>query len=119
KATGVEAHEARELRDAEDLVAGDIADVRTTMERERVMFAERIKADRALDDLRVTSLDALGPLRREYRAQLRIAVVAGGRVEERAHEPPWRLARAGRVEIEPERLEDLGRVALETLPVRG
>ena len=65
----------------------------------------------------VESLDGLGPLRREHRSQLRIAVVAGGRVEERPHEPPRRVARARRVEVEPECLEDLGRVALETRPV--
>src|SRR5262249_5996075 len=71
-----------------------------------------------LDDLRVTPLDALRPLGREHRAQLRITVVARGRVEERPHEPARRLTGARRVEIQAERLEDLGGVALKTGPVR-
>src|SRR6185437_7278137 len=63
--------------------------------------------------------DAFRALGGEHRAQLRVAVVAGGRVVERTHEPLRRLARAGRVEVEAERREDLGRVPLETRPVGG
>src|SRR5206468_725976 len=61
EAARVEPHETRELRDAEDLVAGHVADVGATVERKRVVLAQRVEADRALDDLRVTSLDAFGP----------------------------------------------------------
>ena len=118
EAPRVEPHEPRELRDAEDLVAGDVADVGAAVERQRMVLAQRVEADRALDDLRVAPLDALGPLGREERAQLRVAVVAGRRVEERLQEAPRRVARAGRVEVEAERREDLGGVALEPRPVR-
>ena len=88
------------------------------MERQRVVLAERVEPDGALDDLRVAALDACGPLGREERAQLRVAVVAGRRVVQRPHEAPRRVARARRVEVEPERGEDLGGVALEARPVR-
>ena len=113
----VEPHEPRQLGDAEDLVAGDVADVRAAVERQRVVLAERVEADRALDDLGMRALDAGGPLGREERAQLRVAVVARRRVVERAQEALRRVARARRVEVEAERLEDLGRVPLEPRPV--
>ena len=118
EAARVEPHEAGELGDAEDLVAGDIADVGAPVEGQRVMLAQRVEADGALDDLRVAPLDALRALGREDRAQLRVAVVAGGRVEERLHEPARRVSSTGCVEVEAERREDLGGVALEPSPVR-
>ena len=46
-------------------------------------------------------------LGRERGRELRVAVVARGRLVQRAQEPLRRLARAGRLEIHPERLEDL------------
>src|SRR5690349_8603053 len=59
---GIETDEPRQLRDAEDLVGRDVADVRRAVERERVMLAEREERDRALHDLAVRAGDALGPL---------------------------------------------------------
>src|SRR4051812_50054923 len=44
----IEADEARELRDAEDLAVGDVRDVRLAVERERMVLAEREERDRAL-----------------------------------------------------------------------
>src|SRR5439155_3229230 len=118
EAPGVKPNEPRQLRDAEDLVACDVADVRTPVERQGMMLAERVKADRSLDDLRVAPFHALGPLGREERAQLRVAVVACRRVVERAQEAPRRVTRARCVEIQAERLEDLGGVPLEVRPLR-
>ena len=46
-----EAHEARQLRDADDPLACDVADVRGAEERQRVVLAEALERDRALDDL--------------------------------------------------------------------
>src|SRR5262249_59463206 len=73
EATCIEPHETCELRDAENFVAGDIADVGAAMERERVVLAQGVEADGALDDLRVTPLHAFRPFGREHSAQLRIA----------------------------------------------
>ena len=56
-------------------------------------------------------------LGRERRAQLRVAVVACGRVEHRLQEPLRRLLRPGRVQLHAERREDLADVALVALPV--
>ena len=46
-----QAHEPRQLRDADDPVAGDVADVRDAVERQRVVLAEALERDRPLDDL--------------------------------------------------------------------
>jgi hypothetical protein len=73
----VETHEPRQLRDAEDLVAGDVADVRDAVERQRVMLAEREERDRPFDDLAVQAGRALRPLRGKRGTQLRVAVVPG------------------------------------------
>src|SRR5207247_7985068 len=115
-ATRVEADEARELRDPEDLVARDVADERAAMERQPVMLAESVEADRSFDDLRMASLDAVRPFAREQRAELGIAVVARRCVVQRLEKALRRLARAGRIEIEAERGENLGCMPLEALP---
>ena len=52
-------------------------------------------------------------LGREGRQQLRVAVVAVGRVEQRPDEPARGLGRARRRQLHPERVEDLGGVPLE------
>src|SRR5439155_9669889 len=95
----------------------EVRDVRLAVERQCVVLAQGEGRDGALDDLAVTSLDAHGALRRERRAQLRVAVVAGGRVEHRTQESLRRLARAGRVQVHAERLEDLGHVTLVARPL--
>ena len=59
----VEAHEPRQLRDAEDLAAGDVRDVRGAVERQRVVLAEREERDRPLDDLAVRAVDAVAAAR--------------------------------------------------------
>src|SRR5437016_3934909 len=110
EATSVEPHEPCELRDAEDLSVGDVGDVRDAVERQRVVLAEREERDRALED------QAAAALRRERGPQLRIAVIAGGRVVERAQKTLRRLPGAGCVRLQPEGGEDLLDVALEALP---
>ena len=50
EAARVEADESRQLRDADDLVARDVRDVRGAVERQRVMLAQRVERDRAFDD---------------------------------------------------------------------
>src|SRR4029079_19382087 len=78
--TREQAHEARQLRDADDLLARDVADVREAVERERVVLAQALERDRPLDDLARRRAMAVA-LRRERREQLRLALVSGGRVE--------------------------------------
>src|SRR5207245_829852 len=87
EAACIEAHEPRQLGDAQDLLACDVADVRGAVERQRVVLAEREEGDRAFHDLTVRSLDSGGPLRRKRGAELGVAVVAGGRIEERLEKP--------------------------------
>ncbi len=90
---GVELDEARQLRDADDLGAGDVGDVRGAEERQRMVLAQAVERDRTLDDLADEAPSASPrPLGRERRQQLRVAVVAGGRVVERPQEPLRRLA---------------------------
>ena len=62
-----------------------------------------------------------GPVRlgREGGRQLRLAVVAGGRVEQRARNRSRRVARPRRVEVHPERLEDLRHRCPVARPVLG
>ena len=114
-----QAHQPGELRDADDLVAGDVADVRDAVERQRVVLAEAEERDRPLDDLAGEPSTTLRRLARERGQQLLVAVVAGGRIVQRPEEPRRRLARAGRVEIHAERREDLADVLLEAPPLRG
>ena len=60
EAAGVEADETRQLRDAEDLRAGDVRHVRDAVERQRVVLAEREERDRALDDLAAGAVGGAG-----------------------------------------------------------
>src|SRR5919198_5265344 len=83
---GEDPYEPRQLRDADDPLASDVADVRDAVERERVVLAEGAERDRPLDDLGEHRLRPVGRLRRERRQQLRIALVARSRVVERAQE---------------------------------
>src|SRR5581483_11436941 len=86
---------------------------------ERMVLAERGEADRALDDLRRRGVGAVPALAREGGEQLRVAVVAAGRVVQRPQEPLRGLARTGGVERHPERGEDLRDVLAVAVPVRG
>ena len=91
--------------------------MRVPEERERVVLAEGGEGDRALDDLRERLSRGAVALRRERRHQLGIPVVARGRVVQRSQEPLGRGPRARRVERQAERLEDLGDVPAEPVPV--
>src|SRR5207248_5369587 len=113
------AYDALEIGDPDDLVSGDVADVGDAEERQRVMLAERGEGDRALDDLAGRRVDDVPALGRERGHELRVALVACGRVEEGAQETLGRLPRSGRVEIHAERGEDLADVAAEAAPLAG
>src|SRR5258707_12089559 len=80
---------------------------------------EAVEGARALDGRSAEGAVRAAPFGREGGEELRVAVVAGGRVVERAEEALGRLAGAGRVRLEPERGEDLGHVAAIALPVGG
>jgi len=90
---------------------GRYPDVGDAEERQRVVLAEGRERDRAFDHEAAAALD------RERGQQLRVALVAGGRLEQRAQEPLRRVAGTRRVEVHAERLEDLGDVAAKALPV--
>src|SRR5581483_11525002 len=117
EATRVEADEPRQLRDTQDLVARDVADVRRAVERQRMVLAQREERDRALDDLAVPAVCMARPLGWKGRPELRVAAVASGRVEHRLQEPARRVTRARCVELHPERREDLADVRLVASPV--
>ena len=51
EALAEEPDEPRQLRDADDLVPGDVADVRDAVEGQSMVLAERVERDRPLDDL--------------------------------------------------------------------
>ena len=51
EALGEQADEPCELRDADDLLAGDVADVGDAVEGQSVVLAQRVERDRPLDDL--------------------------------------------------------------------
>ena len=72
-----QSHESRELRDADDLVAGDVCDMSDSVERQRVVLAETDKGDWPFDDL-AGHFESLSCFARECRVQLRVSVVAGG-----------------------------------------
>ena len=114
-----QAHEPRQLRDADDLVAGDVAHVCDAVERQRVVLTEADERDRPLDDLPGERERELRRLARKGGHQLLVAVVAGRRVVERTQEPRRRLPRPRRGQVHPERSEDLADVLLEAPPLRG
>src|SRR6185312_5245650 len=105
-----------QLRDADDPLVRDVADMSEPVERQRVVLAERVEGDRPFDDLADEAVLGDAALGRESGQQLGIAVVAGGRVVERSQEALRRSRRAGRVEVHPERREDLRHRPLETTP---
>jgi len=112
-----EPDEPCELRDTEDLAVRDVRDVRDSVKRQRVVLAEREERDRSLDDLAAAAVDSGRALGWECRAELRVAVVSGGRVDHRLEESARGVARTGRMEIHAERAEDLGDMALVALEV--
>ena len=83
-----------QLADPDDLLVGDVPDVRPPEERQDVVLAQGEERDRPLDDLRQLAVGAAVALGREGGQQLRVAVVAVGRVEQRPDEPARGLGRA-------------------------
>src|SRR5207253_9154434 len=83
----------------------------------RMVLAEREERDRPLDDLAVPPVDVARTLGRKCGPELRVAVVARGRVEHGPEKSLRRLLRPGRSEIHAERSEDLTEVALVARPV--
>ena len=87
EAAGEEADEAGQLGDADDSLAGDVADVGVAGERERVVLAERGERDRPFDDLRERLLSRRRRSRSGTSSRAWVALVPGGRVVERTQEP--------------------------------
>src|SRR5260370_30459586 len=90
EAASKDAHEPRQLGDADDLLVRDVADVRMPVERERVVLAQREEFDGTLDRLRDAAVRAATAFGREGREQLGIAFVPVGGVEQRVYEAEWR-----------------------------
>src|SRR5712664_1130498 len=95
----------------------DVADIRVTVERKRVVLAERVELDRSLDDLADVAVRPAVALSRESSQKLGVTLVAAGRLEQRVDVTSRRFSRAGGIEVHPQGLEDLGRVAFELLPL--
>src|SRR5258708_37553454 len=95
----------------------DVADVRVAVERKRVVLADREALDRAFDDLADVAVGAAMALGRKGGEELGVALVPGGGVKQRAQVALGGCEGAGGVELHAERLEDLGRVTLELLPL--
>ena len=76
EALAEETDKPRQLRDADDLVAGDVADVRDAVEGQSMVLAERVKRYRPLDDLSQWLRARRLRLGRERRQEFRVAVVA-------------------------------------------
>src|SRR5205807_5877188 len=116
---GPEADEPGQLGDPDDLFVRDVADIRVAHEGQRVMLAEGDERNGPLHDLvdlaRCTAL-AFGRKRGE---QLRIALVAVGRVVQGADEAARGLRGPRGGEIQPERPKDLGCVTRVALPLLG
>src|SRR5437879_4635851 len=85
----------------------------------RAVLAERVVLDGTLDDLADAAVRSTVAFRRKRGEQLRVAFVAGRRLEERVQIATRCGEGARRVEVHAERLEDLGGVALELLPLLG
>src|SRR5258708_5743073 len=112
-----QANEPGQLGDADDLLMRDVADVRVAVERKRVVLAEREELDRALDDLADVAVGAAAALGWKGGEELGVAFVPGSGVEQRAQVPLGGCEGARGFDVHAERLEDLGRVSLELLPL--
>jgi hypothetical protein len=108
-----QANEARELGDANDPRASDVAHVGMPEKWQGVVFAERKERDRPLDHLVQSAIRLSPAFGREGRDQLGVAVIACRYVQEGADKAPWGVPRGRGVWIKPKRREDLGRVGLE------
>jgi hypothetical protein len=96
----------------------DVPDPRPADERQDVVFADADERDRTLDDLSELAVGAATAFGRERGEELGIALVAVGRVVDRPEEASGRVPGAGRAEVETERGQDLGGIALIARPVR-
>jgi hypothetical protein len=117
EAACVQPHEPRQLRDPDDLRAGDVSDMCNAVKGKRVVLTERVECNRPFGDLAMRTVDSVRPLARKRRVQLGIAVVAGGRIVQRLQESPRRVECPRRAHLHAERAEDLADVALVAAPV--
>src|ERR1700694_3137398 len=112
-----EPYQPGELRDADDVFVGDVAQVGVAEEGEGVVFAERVKGDRTFDHLAELTVRPAGALRRKCGHQLGVALIALGRIEHRPQAAQGRLLGTRGVEMQAHRGEDLPHVTLEAEPV--
>ena len=110
--------EAGQLRDADDPLAGDVADVGVAEEGQRVVLAERGERDRPLDDLRegLPRLPRRSRSGRSSRAWGRRRIRRSRRRAPAGTAPAWSRV-PGVSSGNPNAVEDLGDVALEPVPV--
>src|SRR5439155_17257828 len=119
EAPGENANQARELRDPDDLLVRDVADVGMTVEREHVVFAQRVELDRSLDDLADAAVGPAVAFGRESSQEFGVALIPGRRFEKRVQVAAGSGASPRCVEVHAERLKDLRGVGLEFLPLGG
>jgi hypothetical protein len=89
------------------------------MEGQGVVLAEGVEVDRPFDDLADAAIGPTTALRGESGQQLLVALVARGRVEQRFDVSRRGALGAGGLEVHAEGFEDLGHVALISLPGLG
>jgi len=92
KAPGEETHKAGELRNADDVLVSDIADVGMPMKWQRVMLTETKKVDRPLNDLAQTAIWTPATFGLEDGEQFWVALVALGGIKHGAQETSWSVA---------------------------
>ncbi len=112
-------HQAGQLGDADDLFVRDVGDEGVAVERQRVVLAKRVELDWPLDDLADVAVRSAVALSGKRGQELGVAFITRGSLVERSQIAGWGLARARRVKVHAKRLEDLGGVALELLPLLG
>ena len=82
-----------------------------------MVLAEGEERDRTFDDLGDLAVRATQALGRKGGQQLRVALVARGRVEQCPEKATRSRDRARRLEVEPQSGQDLGQIALVPEPV--
>ena len=112
-----EPHEAGQLGDADDVLVGDVADVRVAEERKGMVLAERIKGNGPFNHLADLAVGAAVALGGKGGHQLGVALVAFRRVEHGAKITLGGLGRPRGIQGHAQRLEDFGDVAFKPFPV--
>src|SRR5689334_25242 len=113
KAFRKESHETRQLGDANDVFMSDVSDIGFSIKRKGMMFTQRKKWNRSFHHLAQAAIRITVAFGIKNTQQLRVTIVAFGRVEERFDKSPRRIFCAGSVEIQAECRKDLGGITFK------